>query len=146
MKAIKKNVYYCDHCKKKGLAAQHIRNHEANCTANPNRYCKLCERNGISDLVDEFKARFIIESVMVEDQYGNFMGDVFEVKWNGDPVTLEEIRNRVDDCPNCIFSILRQTKMNYRCFEFQFDYKKELASALSERNDLLYRESSHYDW
>jgi hypothetical protein len=56
MKIIKKNVYYCDHCKKKGLSAVHIRNHEGRCTNNPDRWCGACENANTKEIVEALKA------------------------------------------------------------------------------------------
>lgn len=135
MKKVKKNVYYCDHCNKRGLSASHMRGHESSCTANPNRYCKLCEREDISQAVEEFKKRFELEPCIIEDEQGNDMGYSFIVHWIGEPVTMEEIRTAADGCPNCILAIIRQCKFNYHYFKeaFAFDYKKELDSALGDK-------------
>lgn len=135
MRTVKKNVYYCDHCKKKSLSAPVIRKHECGCTNNPNRICGLCERKEISLLIEEFKKRFTLHPVMQEDPEGNRIGDYFEVEWLGERATLQEIRNAVDNCPNCILSILRQTKMNFSCFELEiFNYKDAVKEWWEQKN------------
>jgi hypothetical protein len=35
--------YYCDFCRKAGMAKYWIAKHEKGCTANPGRFCGLCE-------------------------------------------------------------------------------------------------------
>jgi hypothetical protein len=35
--------YYCDHCGKGGCSAGHMKQHEAGCTKNPTRVCRMCE-------------------------------------------------------------------------------------------------------
>lgn len=139
MKTIKKNVYYCDYCKKRSLSGWHMRNHELRCTANPERVCRICERESLSDLIEYFKGRFTLAPVFLGDHEGNVYGDTFEVIWKGEPVTLDEVRKRVGDCPNCIFAIIRQCKFNHHFFnkekQFEFDYKKELALELAGRNE-----------
>lgn len=137
MKVIKKNVYYCDHCKKRTLSSGSMKVHETHCTANPNRICRMCGGGVfIGNVVNEFKKRFKLVTVQAYE-------DIFEItdlkaEWTGKPVTLDEIRDSVDDCPNCILSVLRQCKFNYHYFNGmgidKFNYKKELQEALSEKN------------
>jgi len=137
MKTVKKNVYYCDHCKKRSLSAGHMRGHETHCTANINRECKICIHNSrvshnIKEIVDGYKERFVIEdnNFTTLDDWQSYSAEV--VKWIGEPITLDDVREKVDNCPNCILAIMRQCKFHYACFSefgFQdFDYKKELAT------------------
>lgn len=102
MKVRKKNVYYCEHCKKKGLAAHVIIKHEKGCTANPNRICGICDNEkGVVEIVAEFKKRFTLNPTITFDSDGNTVDDTFIAEWTGEPVTLEEIRNAADHCPAC---------------------------------------------
>jgi len=126
MKSIKKYVYYCDFCKKKGLRKDAIVNHEKNCTANPLRYCKLCENSTeLTEDIVYFKSRFkIVKSKSTPlDNMFDFESD--KIEWIGKETTMDELRRRYDDCPACILSILRQTGMNLYPFQFEFDYMKE---------------------
>jgi hypothetical protein len=45
MKVKIKKVYYCDFCRKHSLRS--LVKHEEHCTANPNRKCGLCKKNGV---------------------------------------------------------------------------------------------------
>lgn len=36
--------YYCEFCKKSGASGGHIAKHEASCTRNPNRVCRMCAK------------------------------------------------------------------------------------------------------
>lgn len=139
MKVVKKNVYYCDHCKKKGLSATHIRSHEMHCTNNPNRHCKLCGTTSIADLIQQFRARFTLtKHVVVKSLDIDFTEDYreYDVNWVDKPVTLDEIREAVGNCPNCIFAILRQVGFNRHYFDLEkFDYLGELKAELEERNN-----------
>lgn len=130
MKVVKKNVYYCDYCKKKGLSKHHMFNHEARCTANPKRTCGLCEMIvNIGEYVEELKLRFIIHTDPDTQQY--------HVEWKGEPITLSQIMSHVEGCPNCTLAVLRQTKLNYECCGLEkFDYKKDF----KEYSDLKYRQ------
>lgn len=47
MKIKLKKVYYCEFCKKHRLTPNSIKHHEAICTLNPNRNCRMCNRKGI---------------------------------------------------------------------------------------------------
>ena len=126
MRTVKKNVYYCDYCKKRSLSAAHMNKHETGCTANPDRYCKLCYGNemgqhDIRQITEQLKTRF--EIIETQGEYGTEL----TAKWNAEPITLTEIQKSVDDCPNCTLAILRQTGLNRYPFEIsdKFDYKKE---------------------
>jgi len=124
MKTIKKNVYYCDYCGKHNLSASNISKHEKHCTANPERVCRLCEGREIKPFIEALKKRFkIIESPI--DDLPNIIK--FKIKWIGKKIILDEILNYTEACPNCTLAILRQTKLNYQIFGFNYDYQKELA-------------------
>ena len=133
MKTVKKNVYYCDFCNKKSLNGSHISKHEKHCTANPNRECGLCkEDRDIKSFIDKLKTRFEIKETEVFDEDGEFVNQ--ECIWAGEKITLNEILDFTDGCPNCTFAILRQTKLNYKVVGFKYDYKKEIASWWAEKN------------
>lgn len=133
MRVIKKNVYYCDHCKKRGMSGGHMKRHESRCTNNPERVCYACERKSIREIVEKFKARYTLTLVDFDDEYER--GKDYVPEWIGDPVTLNEIREAVDNCPNCILSVVRQCKFNHHYFtDFEkFDYKKELSEFMLHR-------------
>lgn len=121
MKTIKKSVYYCDHCKKKGLSRFHLNKHEIGCTANPDRKCGLCDNElNIRQVVEDFTKLF--EIVANE-------GGCEAMVWKTEaPITLETIRELTKGCPNCMLAILRQTHLNWDiCGLEKFDYKKEFA-------------------
>jgi hypothetical protein len=140
MKIIKKNVYYCDFCGKRSLSKGHMNTHESHCTANPNRECRLCGVKSIADLIEDLKKRFSLEPKIQYDEFGSTIGETFSVVWTGEPVTLDELRKRTDNCPNCMLAIMRQCKFNYHYFnendEFEFDYKAESQRALSEKLEI----------
>lgn len=129
MKTVKKNVYYCDHCKKRGLSLHHMRTHEWHCTANPNRSCRLCAGGSIADLIAQFKARFTLTENPWRDE-DHLNGEAWPshiVTWIGEPITLEEVKKAVDGCPNCMLAILRQVGLNRHYFDLEeFRYQQEL--------------------
>jgi hypothetical protein len=46
MIVVKKNVYYCEYCKKRSLASFSMKRHEKRCTMNPKRQCGVCKLLG----------------------------------------------------------------------------------------------------
>ena len=150
MKTVKKNVYYCEHCKKRSLSAGHMRGHETHCTANIDRECKICIHNlgvthNIREIVEGYKKRYSI--VLRDDRPNDWDSFEYEkVDWTGEPITLNEVRKEVDNCPNCILAIIRLCKFHYECFsEYgfkDFDYKKELSQEVNSWK----RDYSRYDY
>jgi hypothetical protein len=144
MKAIKKNVFYCDYCKKHGLSASAMKVHESHCTANPNRKCRLCEGGPINDLIESFKARFELKTVKYFCEYTEpHEQEIITAIWKNDPVTLDEIRNAVDGCPNCMLAIIRQCGFNRYYFDDQFkefNYKDESHQAFVEKMREIYND------
>ena len=130
MKTVKKNVYYCDFCNKKSLNGAYIKRHEEGCTNNPGRHCKLCEGREIREFIEQLKQRFEIR----ETEPDEYSGISRSIEWRSEPITLNEILEFTEGCPNCTLSILRQTKLNYKVFGFEYDYKKEMATWWSEKN------------
>lgn len=124
MKTIKKNVYYCEYCNKHRLSASHIATHERHCTANPLRICRLCGyNNGFVKTIAKLKERFIIIKEQVK--YADF--DIDVIKWKNKEITLDELKDITDGCPNCILTIIRGVGLNHYGFDFNYNYKHELA-------------------
>lgn len=135
MRIIKKNVYYCDYCKKKSLKSLAI--HEKHCTANPDRICRLCEGKSIKEIIDKYKKLFIVEEVDALTE------STIKVKYLKE-FTLEDIRNEIEDnCPTCLLAIIRCVGLNRYYFDkkFKFDYQKELADWWRWMNEHVNRQS-----
>lgn len=131
MRIVKKNVYYCDYCNKKGLRSLKI--HEKHCTANPDRDCRLCDNGGgkIRRIIEKYQRFF--EVVVKQAEYG----ETITVKYLQE-FTLEDIRLEIDyQCPNCILAIIRCVGLNRWYFgrKFSFNYKKELEEWWSAVNE-----------
>ena len=138
MKTIKKNIYYCDFCRKKGLSSGHMKTHELHCTANPNRDCRVCHQGSfLAEHVQQLKDRFDIVPNFVEGH--GVYGD--KISWKSEPVTLKEVRRLADNCPMCTLALLRQSGLNIYVFMeltklgfTEFDFKAELESYMSEQH------------
>lgn len=108
--------YYCDHCSKGGFKKPDMASHEATCTLNPSRGCYLCGHLSITPDIPAL----ISEMRKHADVYSNDDG-TYEVKTN-QPINW--LYSKVDGCPACILSVLRQGKI----FAFEvFDYKEAVA-------------------
>lgn len=128
MKTVLKKMYYCDHCKKRGMSSYHMQRHESGCTANPDRACKMCGAVvGLRAVVEDFKARFLLKENKAVEQPDGFWQEPstsHAVIWTAEPVLFSEVISAGRDCPCCILAILRQTGMNRHYFSFDFDFKK----------------------
>lgn len=143
MKTIKKNVYYCEYCNKHGLSASKMVIHERHCTANPERDCRLCGYNGgFIEKITELKKRFTI--VKEQEKYTGF--DIDIIKWEDKEITIDELKNITDGCPNCILTIIRGIGLIHYGFDFHFDYKTELAEywKMINEEDLRNEEYANY--
>ena len=118
MKTKKVNRYYCDHCKKSGCSARHMKKHETGCTLNPNRICGYCRISEIEQM--EMKRLLDVlpcPPTEIEDEYGWIgYGDIPDIE-----IAIDKLRELTQNCPMCIFSALRQkdipiymTKFNYK--------------------------------
>jgi hypothetical protein len=101
MKTKKVNRYYCEHCKKSGCNAGHIKEHERKCCQNPGRVCEVCgtKSRDYADLVKKFEAS----------------GDV------------EDLGDMVDGCPYCILAVILQSQNSSqmdRTWEWDFSAAK----------------------
>lgn len=102
MKTKKVNRYYCEHCKKSGCNAGHIKEHEIKCCRNPRRVCKVCgvTSRDYPDLVKKFEA----------------CGDV------------DKLEDMVDGCPYCTLAVILQSQKGEdldQAWEWNFGDAKE---------------------
>lgn len=111
MKTVLRNRYYCDHCKKAGGSASHMRKHEAGCTNNPQRVCGMC-KHGTGHI--------------------HSVADLVAILGRGSDAQMKELREATGDCPACILAAIRQSSAAaYLLPEnndvANFDFKKEAA-------------------
>lgn len=116
MRREKRWRYYCDHCKKSGGSAYHLKRHEERCTANPDRKCGICDNIGDSPRP--------IKELIIAIGSGGEQG-------------LERVRDISINCPACILAAIRQSGINDKGAEqfIEYDFHKELASFWSDYNE-----------
>lgn len=131
-----KTVYYCEHCKKKGMVAIHIKAHEEHCCSNPARKCQLCAHletvNDLPALVAKYKP------LVTKDEQGNpCLGVLERLDLDND---LKKDHNNVV-CPNCKLAVLRQ--IGVKCFAVGWDYKKEIEAVFASINEARWEGVGH---
>ncbi len=130
----KKNVYYCEYCKKKSLRS--LKTHEKHCTANPDRECRLCDNKPIKPIIEKYQKCFYIERVE-RVAFKRTIDESLRVIFLKE-FTLKDLVNELDYvCPNCILAIIRCLGLNrwYMDKKYKFDYKKALANWWSKANE-----------
>ncbi len=134
----KKNVYYCEFCKKKSLRS--LKTHEKHCTGNPDRECRLCDNKPIKPIIEKYQEYFHVRETRNHSYISAL--DTIEIT----PVfkkefTLKDLVNELDYiCPNCIFALIRCLGLNryWMNKKYKFDYQKALANwwAVANREQL----------
>ena len=132
MKIIRKNVYYCEFCKKSGCAAGHMAKHERRCTRNPNRECGVCRL-----IEGELSSEPVAGRVALLPDPAPFV-----LHKGSDPVYSEELtaaanaalqslRLECEDCPACILAAIRQSGIPVWMVS-DFDYRSEMENVWQE--------------
>lgn len=100
----------------------------------------------IGEIVEEYKKRFTITEYTPQSILEIGHTDTHVVEWIGEKINLEEVRNKVDGCPNCMLAIIRQCKFGHHYFhDFgKFNYKSEMEDAMRVINDKNKYDYSEY--
>jgi len=132
MKVRRVNRYACEHCKKTGCSAYHIRLHEERCTLNPSRTCGMCkmleqEQPKMLDLISVLPdptgyARHEGQLHFFDDGLSSAVSDV-----------LPKLRDLAGNCPACIMAALRQRGIPVP-IAHGFEFTKECKSLWAEIN------------
>lgn len=134
MRQVKRWRYYCDHCRKAGGSKGPMVSHEAGCTNNPNRACRVCELAAFDaapllELVEFVKSRAVWH---YHDEDGDrYHGEV-------DSATIGELRTLADGCPVCMFAAMRQGKVFPKAGDDKFDLKTEMVDVWKTVNENRY--------
>lgn len=124
MRSFIRTRYGCDHCKKVGGSAHHMRKHEAGCTNNPNRVCSM--------------HRFVSE-----DDSAPSMDELKAALADGGYPKLVEVSH---NCPACKLAALRQSwvapdpgepwPQEPQDGRQSFDYRDEVKAMWSDYRDV----------
>ncbi len=138
MRKVKRWRYYCDFCKKAGGQKYYIEKHERGCTANPNRFCGLCDHCGESQPDLSVLTEFIDSYCKDLPRYDNDDSVLIASGDKLDPM-VEKLSKLANYCPACILAALRQAKTEtYSNFKF----KEKLDAWWAEEN--ASREPEYY--
>jgi hypothetical protein len=91
VKTLKRLRYYCDYCKKAGGQKSAMQKHEAGCTLNPARECKMCALREVEQPS--------IESLIAAAGAG-----------------LNELYRVAGGCPACMLAGIRQCRKKYPAY------------------------------
>ena len=124
MRIVKKNVYYCEFCKKKGLSSGHMKHHEAHCTGNINRVCGMCgDEPNYAKLVAKYKKQMEWHTTETADDFNTYHVIVIDKKPD-----IDEIDADCNECPICTFTVLRGCGL----LDYQWDTKFDLKARIQE--------------
>ena len=130
MRQAKRWRYYCDHCKKSGGHAGHMRKHEKHCTMNPDRSCRMCDVAGTGGLS-------VSEMVSKLTEFLKKHTPSLQEALNTNPEILTEVRDIAEGCPACMMAIIRQLPQEQWELGIEaFDYKKERDEFWERENEL----------
>jgi len=114
--------HYCDYCSKSGGQRPTMEKHEAHCTLNPERGCRMCEAAGL------------------EQQP---VADLIEALGDGDEEGMKVLCGKAQGCPACMLAAIRQSGLRYRDVTFTdaegtflaFDFRREAEGFWIRRNE-----------
>lgn len=121
MRTVRKDVFYCDHCKLRRLSRIAMEKHERHCTMNPQRTCRW--------VIDEKRHDFDIPRL------------ASALRENAPllPTDIQRLRVEVEGCPACMLAALRQSGVeyhyNYKTSDHLFNYKEEVEKFRREERE-----------
>ena len=130
MRIVKRNVYYCDFCGKHGLSRISI--HEKHCTKNPGRECRLCGRKDIKILFPNYT--FEIPKEFYSDEHSMPGENVIKLE-EMLKKNMDRLREEVDECPNCILTVIRLNNLSRWPLNPEFNYKEEIKKWWERKNE-----------
>lgn len=134
MKKVLRWRYYCEFCKKAGNSAFHMSQHEAGCTLNPDRKCRMCNFVGaVQESIGALTA-LLPDPKAFEDKYEGTDIVCFKGLEVAVAAALPALREITNDCPACIMAALRQKGIPVPCAE-GFNFTKECKSIFDDVNE-----------
>lgn len=132
--------HWCDFCNKAGMQAKVMANHEARCTLNPARSCRVCQlleggecedKKPLADLIAMLPdpTEFLASSCWSErdSPYTKLTEEIDAV--------IPAFRAAAGHCPACMLAAIRQKKI-YVSMVSGFDFKGEMQSIFNDINSL----------
>lgn len=100
--------YYCEHCGKGSGSGGHMKKHEAACTKNPARGCRMCKLVE-QDQPDLNTLMALLPTVEQQKQtHHDENGQPYDI-WRDIPAqTVEALREAAGGCPACMMAAIRQ--------------------------------------
>jgi hypothetical protein len=137
MRQVKKWRYYCDFCKKSGSSKSHMAKHEASCTMNPNRDCKLHRlafeesQPDLTIMIDYIQA-FWNKHYHKDDVSGM---ECCDTNWDeyqeAETQLVNDLMDIANGCPNCTLAAIRQSGHHL----LEFNYRDELKKVMDRHNE-----------
>lgn len=140
MRIVRKDVYYCDFCKKKSL--RNLTEHEKHCTGNPDRECRICGREeSLRPLIEKFKSQISFREMKRKYPDGEEYSKFEDVKYP----KIEDIELAVETdygfCPACKLAIIRGIGILNMHLPIEwlnnYDREKDFADYWRRRNNLI---------
>lgn len=130
MRSKKVTRYWCDHCNKAGLQVHAMAKHEAHCTMNPLRKCRVCELLGeVTPVVGDLVA--LLPRPGDYPSTGNF--DEENAFYDAVDSALPALREAAHNCPACVMAALRQASIPVPMVD-SFCFKGEMQSIFANIN------------
>lgn len=131
--------HWCDFCGKAGLQAHAMAKHEAHCTLNPARDCRVCGLLGGSVKVGAERMAMLIAMLPDPTEYLASNGwaesaDSQHARLSSAlSKALPKLRAEVENCPACILAVLRQKKIPVPMVD-EFNFTAEMKSIFNDIN------------
>jgi hypothetical protein len=143
----KVNRYYCDFCPKANCSRPSIEKHEASCTLNPNRVCRMCAlMEGGEDVAEPLSVLIALlpDASAIHPEPGTFCAeDAYSNLAAALKAAMPVLRKAAANCPACIMAALRQARIPVPIAE-DFDFQKESKAILDEYNANRMEEMHQY--
>lgn len=132
MKSRQVTQFICEFCGAKKYASWAMKQHEARCTKNPQRHCRMCcdewghPVESLLPKVREIAGEYPLVPSSFEDDAGYYNTEDAEA-------ILNKVRSLVDGCPACTLALLRLSGLVHN--GVRLDWQKESKSYLNDHYD-----------